>query len=238
MGTLWIKKVLFTFFAWTIFLFIATVILLYVLFWTSPSLHDSLVNSLPLPQFIRELDKSLTLRWDSSTNWALWNLKLSNLENFTTLINLSSETTYVRNCKVIEAFDKDDLGLIQLACWIWNSIEYKSMKLMSLSFPKPWECGYFDSQDYLKTLLTKKYVRLSVYWQKDNIEYAYFYMGDLNVNNDILKKWYAFYIENWMKDKKLIDSIWQSGRGLEWIFKKCSVENPESIQGKQILTPN
>lgn len=238
MWSLWVKRILFTVFAWVVFFSLGIIILLYVLFWTNASLHDSLVDSLPLPTFIRKLDKSLIQQENSNLNWILKNLQVTNLEGVSTIIDMYNETKFVRNCKVIGTFDRDDLWLVQLACWIWNNIEYKTVKLMSLYFPKPWECGYYDSQNYLRTLLTKKYVRLQIYWQKKGVEYAYLDLGGVNVNNDILKRWYAFYIENWMKDKKLIESIRKSGRGLEGIFKKCSVENAENIEGKQILTPN
>jgi len=238
MGVLWIKKILFNLFAWTVFLFLWVIILLYVLYWTSKPLHDSLVNTLPLPTVIKSLDISLT-QWNDGPHWSLWNLSINNIEWFSTIIDLYSETKHIRNCKVIEDFTKnDDLGLVQLACGIWNSTEYKTIKLMSLHFPKTTECGYYDSRDYLQNLLTRKIWRLQLYGQKNWVEYWYFYMWDLNINNDILKKWFAFYIEHWMKDKKLIDSIRKSERGLEGLYKKCSVENENSIEWKQILTPN
>lgn len=241
MWVLWIKKILFNIFAWTIFWFLILIIVLFILWFTSPRLHTTLIQTFHIPKFIVNLDTSLRMNTQSSNpevNWIFWDISVKNLEGSNNIIDLYEETEYIRNCKVIDNFSSDDLTSLQVSCGLWSSRETMTIKFMWLHFPKKWECWFSEVQTYLKKILSKKYIKLQIYGERKNIKYAYLFLWTLNINNDLLKRWYAFYIEHWLKDLQLYESFNKSYTWLEWLFQICNIENPLSRNWEQILTPN
>jgi len=133
--------------------------------------------------------------------------------------NVDDETTLYKNCKTMKK-DNVTLGTYTIKCWSeYNKVHF--IKLTWLKIPKKWECWYIELKKYINDILNKSTIRFQKFWKKNNFEYWYLLLGSTNINNEILKKWYAKYQEDWLNNPNFIISSKDSERSNIGIYKQC-----------------
>lgn len=231
------KKLLITLFIF----FIST----WITFWYTPSTDDTnLLSSMykKLDIIILKSPKSV-----ESLSTQIWKIKekyksndrvyylLTELENYSSKILEDNKTYLVK--KVID-WDTIDLD------YNWKTI---SVRFIWIDSPESYitrfwyvECYWNEAKTYLKSLIEWKYINIefdSTQWQTDKYwrYLAYIFLDWVNINNEMIKNWYAWeYTYN--KPYKYIDTFKMSGNVASenkvwlWSPSTCNGERTEAVK--------